>query len=91
MCLWRAPDPPDPTPMAQPAPIVARNPGITQQSELPEKRELVDEDDPAAVAYGTSKKELDGAGGKRVGTKALRIPLNVGGNTASASKGGLNV
>tara|TARA_R100000781_G_C4071644_1_gene124645 strand:+ start:174 stop:446 length:273 start_codon:yes stop_codon:yes gene_type:complete len=90
MCLWRAPDPPDPAPMPQPAPIVARNPGITQQSELPEKKELVNEDDPAAVAYGSSKKDQV-TGSKRVGTKALRIPLNTGGSTASAAKGGLNV
>ena len=35
---------------------------------------LVDEEEVTGVAYGSSAKEGGAAGGKRVGTKALRIP-----------------
>ena len=77
--------------MATPAPVVGRNPDLARASRLPEKKELVDEDDVSGVSYGSSKKEGGAAAGKKVGTKALRIPLNTGQTTASAGQGGLNV
>ena len=77
--------------MATPAPVQPRNPDLARASRLPDKKELVDEDDVSGVAYGSSKKEGGPAAGKKVGTKALRIPLNTGQTTASAGQGGLNV
>ena len=77
--------------MATPAPVQPRNPDLARASRLPEKKELVDEDDVSGVSYGSSKKEGGAAAGKKVGTKALRIPLNTGQTTASAGQGGLNV
>tara|TARA_R100001082_G_scaffold92517_1_gene59200 strand:- start:980 stop:1252 length:273 start_codon:yes stop_codon:yes gene_type:complete len=90
MCVFRSRTPP-PTPMATPAPIQPRNPDLARSSRLPEKKDLVDEDEVSGVAYGSSKKEGGAAAGKKVGTKALRIPLNTGQTTASAGQGGLNV
>tara|TARA_Y100001938_G_scaffold125178_1_gene175845 strand:+ start:333 stop:566 length:234 start_codon:yes stop_codon:yes gene_type:complete len=77
--------------MATPAPVQPRNPDLARASRIPDKKELVDEDDVSGVAYGSSKKEGGPAAGKKVGTKALRIPLNTGQTTASAGQGGLNV
>ena len=87
MCLGRQRTP-DPTPMAQPAPTMARiNP--TKQSELPTKKDLVDPDDIQGVEYGTTRKKQTPAAGKKPGTSALRIPLS---NTAQgAGSGGVNV
>ncbi len=89
MCIYR-PREPAPTAMPTPAPIIARNPGITQQSELPTKKELVDEDEVSGVAYGGSEKDSKTAG-KKVGTKSLRIPLNTASTSGQASQGGVNV
>ena len=77
--------------MPSPPPVVGRNPDLTRTSRLPEKKELVDEDEVSGVSYGSSKREGGAAAGKKVGTKALRIPLNTGQTTASAGQGGLNV
>ena len=82
---------PDPTPMPTPAPVLSRDPALMKESRLPKKKELVDEDDVSGVAYGSSKKEGGPAAGKKVGTKALRIPLNTGQSTAAAGQGGMNV
>ena len=41
--------------------------------------------------YGSTAKKGGAAAGKKVGTAALRIPLNTGQATASAGQGGLNV
>ena len=90
MCIFRAPRQPDAQAMPTPAPVIARNPGLTQQAELPTKKELVDEDEVSGVAYGGTAKETKGDG-KKVGTGALRIPLNTGTTTASAGQGGVNV
>ena len=88
MCIFRS-RAPSPQPLPQPAPILARS-NITKESKIPTKKELVDEDDVSGVEYGSSKKEGGPAAGKKVGTKALRIPLNTG-TTASAGTGGINV
>ena len=89
MCVFRSRSP-SPQPLPQPAPILARS-NITKESRLPQKTDLVDEDDVSGVEYGSSKKEGGPAAGKKVGTKALRIPLNTGTTTAGAGTGGINV
>ena len=81
---------PAPAPMPAPPPIMSRT-NIMKESQLPEKRKIVDEDDISTVAYGSSKKEGGPAAGKKVGTRALRIPLNTGQASTSAGQGGLNV
>ena len=91
MCIFRGPSNPDPTPQATPAPIMSRLPNLQQESRLPTKKDLVDEDEVTGVEYGSSKKEGGPAAGKKVGTKALRIPLNTGTTTAAAGTGGINV
>ena len=47
-------------------------------------------DEVAAVEYGSSNKKASTAEGQRVGTDALRIPLNDGGGSGSET-GGINV
>ena len=82
---------PDPAPMGTPPPALPRQDHLTRGSELPTKKDLVDEDDVTGVEYGSSRKEGGPAAGKKVGTKALRIPLNTGQSTAAAGQGGMNV
>ena len=79
------------TPMSTPAPIMGRNPDLARESRLPDKKKLVNEDEVTGVEYGSSAKQGGAAAAKKVGTDALRIPLNTGQNTASASTGGMNV
>tara|TARA_R100000458_G_C8072426_1_gene110623 strand:- start:260 stop:535 length:276 start_codon:yes stop_codon:yes gene_type:complete len=91
MCIFNTKTP-EPTPLPSQPPIMSRLPQITEESRLPTKKDIVDEDDVTGVEYGSSRKEGGPAAGKKVGTKALRIPLNTGTqNTASAAKGGINV
>ena len=80
---------PRPQPLPTPPITLPRNPDLAKENELPKKQELVDEADITGVAYGSSAKEGGAAGGKRVGTKALRIPLNTG-TTTGAATGGAN-
>ena len=82
---------PAPTPQSTPAPIMGRNPDLARESRLPDKKKLVNEDEVTGVEYGSSAKQGGAAAAKKVGTDALRIPLNTGQNTASASTGGMNV
>ena len=63
-------------PMNQPPPITARNPDLSEVSQLPTKKDLIDEDEVTSVEYGTSKKA--GSQAKAAGAKQLRIPLNTG-------------
>ena len=92
MCFGGGRSAPAPQPLPQPPPILPRNPDILRESRLPDKKKLVDEDEtPAGIQYGSSAKQGGAAAGKRVGAKALRIPLNTGTATASSSQGGLNV
>jgi len=78
---------PSPPPTDAPPPIMGRNPDLTSASDLPTKKELVDEDKVTGVEYGSSGKKGGAAAGKRVGTGALRIPLNTG---QTAPQGGIN-
>ena len=68
---------PAPAPMHSPPPIMSRNPDLSQVSNLPTRREVIDdEEDITSVEYGTSKKA--GSKAKAMGAKQLRIPLNTG-------------
>ena len=80
-----------PTPMSTPAPIQPRQPDLVRASRLPSKKELLDPDDVAGVEYGTAaKNQTDTRGAaKRVGTDALKININTGGQ--GGGTGGLNV
>ena len=57
---------------------------------LPSKKDLVDDDTKADVSYGTTKKKAGPAAGKKTGASALKIAMNTG-NTTGAKSGGLNV
>ena len=83
MCVFRAPKP---QAMPSPPPISARNPDLSEVSQLPTKKDLIDEDDVTSVEYGTSKKA--GSQAKATGAKQLRIPLNTV-TTQTASTGGI--
>ena len=89
MCFWQRS--PDPTPQPSPPPIMRRNPDLTRVSQLPTKKKVADEDEVTGVEYGSTAKKGGAAAGKKVGTAALRIPLNTGQATASEGQGGLNV
>ena len=82
MC-FRAPK----APTMQPGlpPISARNPDLTEVSRLPQKKELVDQDDVTGVEYGSKNKSPSQA--KAQGAKALRIKLNTG---TTSQTGGVN-
>jgi len=75
-----------PSPMPQLPPISSRNPDLAEVSQLPTKKDLVDEEDVTSVEYGTSKKA--GSQAKATGAKQLRIPLNTG-TQSTASTGGV--
>ena len=75
-----------PKPMPALPPISSRNPDLAEASRLPDKKELVDEEDVTSIEYGTSKKA--GSQAKATGAKQLRIPLNTG-TTSTASTGGV--
>tara|TARA_R100001594_G_scaffold54282_1_gene87855 strand:- start:845 stop:1117 length:273 start_codon:yes stop_codon:yes gene_type:complete len=83
--------PPEPAPLPTPPPVSSRNPDLVQQSDLPSKKKLTDEDDVTSVQYGSSNKlkNLTARGTGRVGAAGLRIPLNTGASTG-ASTGGIN-
>ena len=85
MCIFRAP---------RPGTLPGKptiEPRVSQQaksSRLPEKKELLDPDKAADVAYGSQKKK-ESTVGKKTGTSALKIPLNTA--TTGSTTGGLNV
>ena len=89
MCFFRRPSP---APVSTPAPIQPRQPDLIAAARLPRKKELLDPDDVADVEYGAQegakKGVMDDTRGaaKRVGTDALKININTGGEG-----GGLNV
>tara|TARA_R100000458_G_C8097922_1_gene125837 strand:+ start:208 stop:474 length:267 start_codon:yes stop_codon:yes gene_type:complete len=88
MCIFRQ-KMPEPTNMGSMKPAESRvNPGAS--SPLPTKKELVDPDEIQGIQYGDQRKKQTPAAGKKVGTGALRIPLNVGGG-AGGGTGGANV
>ena len=82
MCIFKAPK----MPQAQATlpPISKRNPDLSEVSQLPEKRDLVDEDDVTGVEYGSKNKATSQS--KAQGAKALRIKLNTG----ATATGGVN-
>ena len=82
MCIFRAPK--MPTSQGTLPPISKRNPDLSEVAQLPEKRDLVDQDDVTGVEYGSKNKAVSGA--KAQGAKALRIALN----TKAANTGGVN-
>ena len=65
-------------------------PRVEKERPLPTKKEVVDPDTTADIAYGTGQKKAGPATGKKTGTDALKINLNLGGATGSAT-GGANV
>ena len=89
MCFFRSSPP---TPVSTPAPIQPRQPDLVQAGRLPRKKELLDPDDVADVEYGAQEGAKEGTMGdtrgaaKRIGTDALKININTGGEG-----GGLNV
>ena len=88
MCLFRSSAP---TPVSTPAPIQPRNPNLTQESQLPTKKELTDPDEIAGVEYGTTAKKTDARNtAKATGTDALKINVNTGA-AGGTGTGGLNV
>ena len=76
--------------MPTPAPIQPRQPDVVQASRLPSKKELVDPDEVAGVAYGTTAKAKPRGTAKKTGTDALKINLNPG-TTGGGETGGINV
>ena len=87
MCLFRAPRP---TPLPQPQ--VAFQPRVTPQkeeAEKPEKKDLLDPDQPAEVQYGSGAKKGSPGFGKKTGTDALKINVNTA--SAGGGQGGINV
>ena len=87
MCLFRAPKP-----QPLPAPQVAFQPRVTpqkQEAEKPEKKDLLDPDQPAEVEYGSGAKKGSPGFGKKTGTDALKINVNTG--SAGGGQGGINV
>ena len=84
MCIFRAPK--APTPQASLPPISKRNPDLSEVSQLPEKRDLVDQDDVTGVEYGSKNKATSQS--KAQGAKALRIKLNTGTSTGGVNTGG---
>ena len=81
-----------PAHVSTPAPIQPRQPDLVSAARLPRKKELLDPDDVADVEYGAQegakKGTMDDTRGaaKRIGTDALKININTGGEG-----GGLNV
>ena len=82
MCIFRAPQP---QPMPTPPPIMPRTNASVRSGPLPGKKELVDEDDPSSVEFGSEKK-VTAEAGKKTGTQALKIPLQ-GASGAAATRG----
>ena len=78
-----------PAPQPTPQVIQPRNPDLARVSQVPERKELLDEDEVrTGVEYGKKADPL--AGTKARGTDALKINLNTG-NTTGTGSGGLNV
>ena len=89
MCLGRGRTP---TFLPTPSPIQPRIANEMAKSQpIPKEKDLLDPDEAADVAFGSSKKKTGPGGAKRTGTAALTIPLNTGTGTAGTNSGGLNV
>ena len=73
--------------MGSPPPVTPR---VETPTALPTKKEVVDPNQTAALKYGTSQKKAGPSAGKKTGTDALKINLNLGSQTGSTT-GGANV
>ena len=73
--------------MDSPPPITPR---VDPTTTLPTKKQVVDPNQTAALKYGTSQKKDGPSTGKKTGTDALKINLNLGSQTGSTT-GGANV
>ena len=78
------------TPLPTPQAYVPRVQQQKQEAVRPEKKELLDPDETAEVAYGSGAKTGAPSAGKKTGTDALKIKANTGGTHAGGT-GGLNV
>ena len=79
--------PSKPTAFAPPPAIAPRQDTDTN---LPGKKDVVDEDTKADIDYGSGGKKSESASGKKGGTDDLKIDLNTGGESGSKT-GGANV
>ena len=77
MCLFRAPKV-SAQPLPGLAPPKSRDNASLESTPLPTNKDLLDPDDVTGVEYGSERKKQTPAAGKKVGTAALRIPLNTG-------------
>ena len=77
------------TPLPQPQAFQPRVQQQKQEAARPEKKELLDPDETAEVAYGSGAKKGAPSAGKKTGTDALKINVNTG--TSGSGTGGLNV
>ena len=77
------------TPLPTPAPFQPRVTQQKQEAVRPEKKELLDPDETAEVAYGSGAKKGAPSAGRKTGTDALKINVNTG--TSGSGTGGLNV
>ena len=68
----------------------AITPRLDQNTQLPTKKQVVDPDTTADISYGTGQKKAGPAAGKKTGTDALKINLNLGESTGTTT-GGANV
>ena len=84
MCLFKIP-----APKALPTPPPIK-PMQETNTNLPDSKPLVEQDDVASIKYGTGQKKAGPAAGKKTGTDQLKIQLNEGSETGSKT-GGLNV
>ena len=79
-----------PAPMPTPQVIQPRTPALARVSQVPERKELLDEDEVrTGVEYGKKADPL--AGTKARGTDALKINLNTNTTPTGTGTGGLNV
>ena len=86
MCIFRR----APQPMETPNVIQPRvEQRTTERKEVKKKRDVIDEDTTADVAYGSGKKDPAGQGTKEKDASSLKIGLNTG--DTGAGSGGLNV
>ena len=82
MCLFKGPG----QKFAAPPGV---KPRVETNTTLASAKQIVDPDKTADVSYGSSKKKAGPAAAKKEGAAGLKIPLNVG--SESAKTGGLNV
>ena len=72
----------------QPPPAIS--PRQDTDTDLPGKKDVVDEDTKADIDYGSGGKKSEAAAGKKGGTDDLKIDLNTGEESGSKT-GGANV